>query len=100
MMSKEDLMELIDLSKLTNLVGNLNKKEIVVKEKKECCWKQILCVVAVIAAIAGVAYAVYRYFNRDLEDEFMDDFEDWDEDDDMFDDDVNVSEEDVTFEEE
>ena len=99
MMSKEDLMELIDLSKLTNLLGNVKKKEIVVKEKKECCWKQVLCIVAVIAAIAGVAYAVYRYFNRDLEDEFMDDFEDWD-DDELFDEDETNNEEDVTFEEE
>ena len=102
--SKEDLMELIDVSKLTNLVGNVGKKEIVVKEKTSR-WKIVLGVVVGVAAVAGIAYAVYRYFNPDLDDEFMDDFEDWDEDEDMFDEDVrvqdlNVDEEETTFEEE
>ena len=102
--SKEDLMELIDVSKLTNLVGNVGKKEIVVKEKTSC-WKIVLGVVVGVAAVAGIAYAVYRYFNPDLDDEFMDDFEDWDQDEDMFDEDVrvqdlNVDEEETTFEEE
>ena len=95
MMSKEDLMELIDLSKLTSLLGNVNKKEIVVKEEKSVCWKKIVAIVAVIAAVAGVAYAIFRYFNRDMEDEFMDDFDD----DDLFDDEPESKEE-TEFEEE
>ena len=31
MMKKEDVMELIDLTKLTNMINNMKEKEIVVK---------------------------------------------------------------------
>ena len=78
MMKKEDVMELIDLTKLTNMINNMKEKEIVVKEKHTCDWKKIACVVGVVAAVAGVAFAIYRYFKKDYEDEFMDDFDDWD----------------------
>ena len=33
MMKKEDVMELIDMTKLTNMINGLKDKEIVVKEK-------------------------------------------------------------------
>ena len=86
MMKKEDVMELIDLTKLTNMINNMKEKEIVVKEKHTCDWKKIACVVGVVAAVAGVAFAIYRYFKKDYEDEFMDDFDDWDDDEDFFED--------------
>ena len=62
MMKKEDVMELIDMTKLTNMINGLKDKEIVVKEKHTINWKKVACVVGVIAAVAGVAYAIYRYF--------------------------------------
>lgn len=97
MMSKEDLMELIDLSKLTNLLGNVKQKEIIVKEEKGVCWKKVVAIIAAIAAVAGAAYAIYRYFHKDMEDEFMDDFDD----DDLFDDDDEPEDKEETkFEEE
>ena len=83
MMKKEDVMELIDMTKLTNMINGLKDKEIVVKEKHTINWKKVACVVGVIAAVAGVAYAIYRYFKKDYEDEFMDDFDDWDDDEDL-----------------
>ena len=88
MMKKEDVMELIDMTKLTNMINGLKDKEIVVKEKHTINWKKVACVVGVIAAVAGVAYAIYRYFKKDYEDEFMDDFDDWDDDEDLFEDDA------------
>ncbi len=99
MMSREDLLELIDVSRLTNFLNNLRSKEIVVTEKKKPCWKTIVAVVAVVAAVAGIAYALYRYFNRDMDDEFMDDFDDWD-DDELFVEDLEEAEEDTKVSEE
>lgn len=96
MMSREDLMELIDLSKLTNLLGNVKQKEIVVKEKKAVCWKQVLAIVAAVAAVAGAAFALYRYFTRDMEDDFMDDFDD----EEFFDEEDVTEKEEAEFEEE
>ena len=46
-----------------------------------------------LAAIAGIAYALYRYFKPDYDDEFMDEFDDefydddYEEDDSLFDED-------------
>lgn len=88
MIKKEDIMELIDLSKLTSLLDKVRGTEIVVTEKKSFDWKKLFAVIGVIAAVAGIAYAVYRYFSKDYEDEFLDDFDD-DEDedeDDLFED--------------
>jgi uncharacterized membrane protein YebE (DUF533 family) len=81
MIKKEDIMELIDLSKLTSLLDKVRGTEIVVTEKKSFDWKKLFAVIGVIAAVAGIAYAVYRYFSKDYEDEFLDDFDDEDEDD-------------------
>ncbi len=88
--NKEDLMELIDLSKLTNFVNKLRGREVVIVEEKKFDWKKLLAVVGVIALIAGAAYALYRYFTKDYEDEFLDDFED--EDVDLFEDDLDEEE--------
>ena len=95
MMKKEDVMELIDMTKLTNMINGLKDKEIVVKEKHTINWKKDACVVGVIAAVAEVAYAIYRYFKKDYEDEFMDDFDDWDDDEDLFEDDAEEDVEDL-----
>lgn len=87
MIKRDDLTELIDVSKLKDLVSRVKKEEVV--EEKKCTWKCVLGVVAVVAAIGGIAYALYRYFTPDYEDEFMDDFDDdMDEDDDLFEDDT------------
>ena len=88
MMKKEDVMELIDMTKLTNMINGLKDKEIVVKEKHTINWKKVACVVGVIAAVAGVAYAIYRYFKKDYED-------DWDDDEDLFEDDAEEDVEDL-----
>ena len=71
MMKKEDVMELIDMTKLTNMINGLKDKEIVVKEKHTINWK------------------------KDYEDEFMDDFDDWDDDEDLFEDDAEEDVEDL-----
>lgn len=92
-MSREDLMEHLDLSKLKQLINKSKKEVIVVKENKCCTWKKVLGVVAVLAAIGGVAYALYRYFHPKYEDEFMDDFDDDVEDD--FDDELDDLADDV-----
>ena len=50
------------------------------KEKKSCPIVWILAIIGAVVAIAGIAYAVYRYFNaeveEDMEDEFDEDFDD------------------------
>jgi uncharacterized membrane protein YebE (DUF533 family) len=86
MIKKEDIMELIDLSKLTSLLDKVRGTEIVVTEKKSFDWKKLFAVIGVIAAVAGIAYAVYRYFSKDYEDEFLDDFDDDEDEDDLFED--------------
>jgi hypothetical protein len=99
---KEDIMELIDLSKLTTLLDKVRgtETEVVVTQKKSIDWKKVLAVVALIAAVCAGIYAIYRYLNKDYEDEFLDDFDDDDydndeadddeeEDDDLFEEDVN-----------
>ena len=55
------------------------------KEKKSCPIVWILAIIGAVVAIAGIAYAVYRYFNAEVEDELEDDFDE-DFDDDFFED--------------
>lgn len=81
MMSREDLLELIDVSRLTNFFNDRMPKKVVVEEKKSFCWKGVVAMIIAVAAVAGIAYAIYRYFNRDTDEEFLDDFDDWDDDD-------------------
>ena len=57
---------------MTNLCDLINKKE----EKKECnvlLW--ILAIIGAITAIAAIAYAVYRYMTPDYLEDFEDEFE-------------------------
>ena len=61
--------------------GNVAKKE----EKKSCPIVWILAIVGAVAAVAAIAYAVYRYFNAEVEEELEDDFDE-DFDDDFFED--------------
>ena len=84
-MSKEDFTELMDWSKVKQLLNKSRKEVVIVKEKNGCVWEKILGVVLVLAGIAGIAYAIYRYLNPKYEDEFLDDFDD---DDDAFEDDL------------
>lgn len=102
MISKEELADLIDVSKLKDMTAalsnvkaiealkNLRKDDVVVVEKKKCSWwKCLLVIVLVVAAIGGIAYALIKYFKPEYEDEFMDDIDDEfeDDDDDLFEDD-------------
>ena len=63
------------------LKSNVAKKE----EKKSCPIVWILAIVGAVVAIAGIAYAVYRYFSAEVEEELEDDFDE-DFDDDFFED--------------
>ena len=73
-MSKID--EILEIVK-----GNVAKKE----EKKSCPIVWILAIVGAVVAVAAIAYAVYRYFNAEVEEELEDDFDE-DFDDDFFED--------------
>ena len=58
-----------------------NKKD----GKKVCPLVWVLVAVGAVAAVAAIAYAVYRYFNAEVEEELEDDFDE-DFDDDFFED--------------
>ena len=55
------------------------------KEKKTCPVVWILAIVGAIVAVAAIAYAVYRYFKAEVDEELEDDFDE-DFDDDFFED--------------
>ena len=61
--------------------GNATKKE----DKKCCPVVWILAIVGAILAVAAIAYAVYRYFNAEVDEDLEDDFDE-DFDDDFFED--------------
>ena len=63
-------------------MGMLNNDK---KEKKSCPIVWILAIIGAVVAIAGIAYAVYRYFNAEVEEEMEDEFDE-DFDDDFFED--------------
>ena len=63
-----------------NVKGNEVKKE-----KKSCPIVWILAIIGAVAAVAAIAYAVYRYFNAEVEEEMEDEFDE-DFDDDFFED--------------
>lgn len=92
-MKKEDVLELVDLAKLTSLLEGLKGHEVIVRKKPAIDWKKVACIIAAIAAVCGAAYAVYRFIIRDRDEDFTDDFDDWDDDGDFFDDDVDDLEE-------
>ncbi len=92
----EDLIAQAKGKDLKDLKELLNRKQVVVEEKKKC--NPLLCILTVVgfvAAVAGIAYAVYRYFTPD----YLEDFEDEDFDDDDFEDEDDNFEDDF-FEEE
>ena len=61
------------------------------KEKKSCPIVWILAIIGAVVAIAGIAYAVYRYFNAEVEEEMEDEFDE-DFDDDFFEDETSGAE--------
>ncbi len=75
-MSKEDILEMIDVAKLASLVGK--DKTVVVKEEKNSCLKTILIIVGLVAVVAAIAAAVYYFFFT--VEEWEDVWDDWDED--------------------
>ena len=72
-MSKVD--EILEIVK-----GNAAKKE-----KKVCPVVWVLAIIGAIVAVVAIAYAVYRYFNAEAEEELEDEFDE-DFDDDFFED--------------
>ena len=54
-------------------------------KKKTCPVVWILAIVGAVVAVAAIIYAVYRYFNAEVEEELEDDFDE-DFDDDFFED--------------
>ena len=103
MISKEELGDLFDVSKLKDLMGafsnisaiealkNLKSDDVVIveKPKKKSKFKIFLWIILIIGAIGGIAYLLMQYFKPEYEDEFMDDIDDefYDDDDELFDED-------------
>lgn len=52
-------------------------------EKKKHTLICVLAIIGAVAAIAGIAYAVYRYMNPDYLEDFDDDFDEYEDDDDV-----------------
>ena len=99
----EDLSTVLDIEKFKRLasdtgsmVSSLTNRQInelkkAVSKKKEGLdvkkfGKKVLIIVGILAVVAGIAFALYKYFTPDYEDEFDDDFDDAfeDDDDDLF----------------
>ena len=55
------------------------------KQKKSCPIVWILAIIGAVVAVAAIAYAVYRYFSAEVEEELEDEFDE-DFDDDFFED--------------
>lgn len=103
MISKDDLANYFNVDKLKGLTDsisnlsaiealrNLKEDDVVVVEKKKKggFFKKFLICTLVLAAVCGIAYALFKYFKPEYEDEFMDDIDDefYDDDDELFDDD-------------
>ncbi|MCR4611430.1 MAG: hypothetical protein K5644_05995 [Lachnospiraceae bacterium] len=105
MISKDELEELFDVSKLKDITSafsdlsaiealkNLKKEDFAIiekpKKKKKSKFKIFLGILCALAAICGVVYLLLQYFKPEYEDEFMDDIDDefYDDDDELFDDD-------------
>ncbi|SCW52923.1 hypothetical protein SAMN02910400_01180 [Lachnospiraceae bacterium C10] len=97
--TKDELASLIDVDKLRSMVsgaGSVVKSRtpfLLKKEKEKSDMKKlvkaILIIIGICAVIGGAAYALYRYFTPDYDEEFDDDFDDAfdDDDDDLFADD-------------
>ena len=98
--TKDDLADLIDVSKLKSRIDKpvslvKSRREVLQKKKEKTDMKKlikgILITVGVLTVICGIAYALYRYFTPDYDDAFDDDFDDAfdDDDDDLFAEDKN-----------
>ena len=101
--TKDDLASYFNTDKLKGLtdsisnlsaveaIRNLKDDDVVVVEKKKKggFFKKLLIIALVVAAVCGIAYALFKYFKPEYEDEFMDDIDDefYDDDDELFDDD-------------
>ena len=73
------------MSKLDDILEIVRSNAMRKEEKKTCPVVWILAVVGAIVAVAAIAYAVYRYFQGEVTDDFDEDFDD-DFDDDFFED--------------
>jgi uncharacterized membrane protein YebE (DUF533 family) len=73
----EDFMNAIKLGEL------MHKKN--PAEKKKHTLVCVLAIIGAVAAVAAIAYAVYRYMNPDYLEDFDDDFDEYEEDDDVID---------------
>ena len=106
--TKDDLASLVDTGRSVvdtgksvfddrmAAVSNIIKKEEVstTKDNKKII-KVTLIVMGVVVCVCGAAYALYKYFTPDYDDEFDDEFDDaFDDDDDDFDDDDDDDDED------
>ena len=95
----DDIAAILDFSKVKKLanhtgsvVSSLTRRQVKqlrksIDTKKEGLdlkkfFKKVFIIIGVCAAIAGIAFALYKYFTPDYEDEFDDDFDDAFEDDD------------------
>lgn len=87
----KDLTDSISNLSAVEAIKNLKEDDVVVVEKKKKggFFKKLVICTLVIAAICGIAYALFKYFRPEYEDEFMDDIDDefYDDDDELFDDD-------------
>ncbi len=92
----DDIAALIDAAKIKGAIDDrvatvasiIKKEEVSPTRDIKRIIKVTLIVMAVVACVCGVAYALYRYFTPDYDDEFDDEFDDFDDDDfdDAFDD--------------
>ena len=64
-------------------LGEIMHKKNPDKKKHTLVW--ILAIIGAVAAVAAIAYAVYRYLNPDYLEDFDDDFDEYEEDDDLID---------------
>lgn len=82
---EDKLEELLAETKFNNLL----RKEEIQEKKKANAFVIVLAVIGALVAVCGIAYAAYRFFapdgNDDFEDEFEDEFDNdfFDEDDDI-----------------
>ena len=73
------------MSKLDEILEIVRSNAMRKEEKKSCPIVWILAIVGAVVAVAAIAYAVYRYFQGEVVEDFDDDFDE-DFDDDFFED--------------
>ena len=70
------------IEELKEMIESIGKKD---DKKKVHTLVWVLAIIGAVAAVAAIAYAVYRYFNAEVEEEMEDEFDE-DFDDDFFED--------------